>query len=359
MGLFKGKNSANARANLHLWIILIIILGLAAFYYIDTLYFQETRSWGFLRALEIFEFKYDLHGILFCIPFIYSIILYWWKGALLTWLVSMVLIFPKILYMSPDIQSIISNIFFLMIPLLVVIFISTEVKWREKERKALADRENERQAFISQLLRAQENERQKLARELHDGPTQLLLVMASQADKLNSTPERDFINAESKKQAKWLKDMSLSMSEELRRLSLDLRPSILDNLGLIPATEWLVNHSKSESIDGELTVRGEVRKLSSDVDINLFRIIQEALNNIRRHAQATQILVEILFNPDSVNVLIKDNGKGFHVQTSRELTLTGKLGLLGMQQRVQLLNGTITFQSEIGQGTAIVIEIKT
>lgn len=351
------KRTVKVTHNPHIWAIIFIILGLSFIYYADFFFFNLQNSWPWLRQLKLFEFNYDLHGILFTIPVIYATLIFWWRGALVTWLISLAIILPQILYYLPDTTSLFSNILFLLVPLMVVIYISIELNWRDKERKSLTEREIERQSFISQIFKAQEVERQWLARELHDGPTQTLLVMATRAQVLSSHENVKNVS-QSREQAQWIKDTAISVSEELRRLSLDLRPGILDDLGLIPAIRWLVSNLNQDGINARIKFEGKSRKLSSEVDINIFRIIQEALNNIRRHSKATEAYVNLEFNPDLIKVLIQDNGNGFSLPKTSELMANGKLGLLGMQQRVQFLNGTFSLDSEPGKGTRIQIEVK-
>lgn len=273
------------------------------------------------------------------------------------WLISVLIVLPRIQYFSLGLAALATNIIFLLVPLIILIYISLERKWRDRERQASNEREIERQSFISQIFKAQENERQKIARELHDGPTQTLLVLATRANDLNSCDTRNN-SSNLREQAQWIKDMALSVSEELRRLSLDLRPGMLDNLGLIPALRWLAKNLTQDGIDTSVEIKGEVVRLPSEVDINIFRIVQEALNNIRKHSKATSACLTVEFNDHSVQVVIQDNGIGFSPESSSRLNAMGKLGLLGIQQRVSSLHGNFSLRSEPRKGTVISIEVK-
>jgi signal transduction histidine kinase len=120
----------------------------------------------------------------------------------------------------------------------------------------------------------------------------------------------------------------------------------------------LIADLKDEGIEIELRVNGEVRRISPDEELTLFRIVQEALNNVRRHAEATRGAVEISFQPRRVKVLVEDNGKGFVAPDQPvDLAASGKLGLIGMHERARILGGTLSLQSRPGEGTRVVAEV--
>ena len=137
-----------------------------------------------------------------------------------------------------SISSLMTNITALLMPFLVVSIVAFELKWRRKDRKIFAEREVERQVYIAKVLESQENERRRIAQELHDDTIQTLLVIANRAEAL--IPSGDDGIGEVRRNAEWIRDTTLEAVEGLRRASLDLRPSILDDLGLVPALRWLV-----------------------------------------------------------------------------------------------------------------------
>jgi len=141
----------------------------------------------------------------------------------------------------------------------------------------------------------------------------------------------------------------------IRRFSQDLRPSIIDDLGLMPAVKWLVKQKSEESgIDIALRITGREQRLLPEMELILFRIIQEGLNNVSKHASASEAEVQVEFENSRVEVSITDNGKGFELpQTVGDLSPSGKLGLVGMQERVSLLNGSLNIKSEPGKGTEV------
>lgn len=274
---YKVKITEKVLLNPHFWIISFMIAALTVMYYASIFPFEVILSWNWLQPIEFFEFNYNINGLLFFIPILYSAIVFRWQVTIFFWLISVLIVLPRIQYFSLGLAALATNIIFLLVPLIILIYISLERKWRDRERQASNEREIERQSFISQIFKAQENERQKIARELHDGPTQTLLVLATRANDLNSCDTRNN-SSNLREQAQWIKDMALSVSEELRRLSLDLRPGMLDNLGLIPALRWLAKNLTQDGIDTSVEIKGEVVRLPSEVDINIFRIVQEALN---------------------------------------------------------------------------------
>jgi two-component system sensor histidine kinase DegS len=166
--------------------------------------------------------------------------------------------------------------------------------------------------------------------------------------------------AEVKMKAEWIRDATLKSIEELRRTSLDLRPSVLDDLGLIPALRWLVdNMNEGSDINARIIIEGTKRKLLPQAEVNIFRVVQEALNNIKRHSNAKKAVVTLEFAPDCLKISIEDNGQGFRRPKKLDrLAARDKLGLIGMRQRIDLLGGTLKIRSKLGEGTLLLIEAK-
>ncbi len=143
------------------------------------------------------------------------------------------------------------------------------------------------------------------------------------------------------------------------RLSQDLRPAALDRLGLLSALEWLASDTTQFSeIVTEVNVIGDVRRLPEEIELVLFRIAQEALRNVWRHSQASNAEITVEFEQDKTRITISDNGQGFNLpEAMSALARNGKLGLAGMQERAQLLGGTLTVKSQPGEGTSITVEL--
>jgi len=210
--------------------------------------------------------------------------------------------------------------------------------------------------YLQQLTRTQEEERKRIARELHDDTIQNLIVISRRLDKLASGE-----GMPAEESAKIVADVKQQMQaalQSLRHFSHDLRPSVLDDLGLLPALELLAGDLERQRVATNFEVTGEARRLLPEVEVMLFRIAQEAVRNIWRHAQASAAELTVEFSDTKVRVSISDNGMGFKLpQRPGDLASSGKLGLAGMHERVRLVSGTLTLKSAPGKGTTVVAEV--
>lgn len=211
-----------------------------------------------------------------------------------------------------------------------------------------------KQDFGLRIIEAQEEERKRLSREIHDGPAQLLanvLIRSDLAEKMHKEegPEKSLDEIRS------LKKMIRTTLSEVRRIIYDLRPMALDDLGLIPTLKKYLatveDYHKSTTI--EFVYLGKDSRLPSKYEVALFRLIQEAVHNALKHAQAGTIQVKIEIQREQVYVLVKDNGIGFDVNEKKE----GSYGMIGMRERVGILDGTMTVHSKHGAGSIISIKI--
>jgi len=211
--------------------------------------------------------------------------------------------------------------------------------------------------YIKQVTRAQEDERLRIARELHDDTAQVLATLSRSLDSL-ITGEKTLKKA-SIERLKKLHEMADSALEGVRRFSQDLRPSILDDLGLVPALEWLVTDlEKNYSITTKVEISGSRHRLAPEIELTVFRIVQEVLSNIRRHSQASSVTMSLDFGADALTLLISDNGQGFSIpRRTSDLALSGKLGIIGMRERARLIGGTLIVQSEKDVGTTVTLRI--
>ncbi len=210
--------------------------------------------------------------------------------------------------------------------------------------------------YLGQITMAQEEERKRIARELHDETIQSLVVLARQLDDIASSSKG--LSEYKRILLEMLREQVNSVMADVRRLSQDLRPSALDRLGLVPALEWLASDiQKRSAIDIKVETHGISRRFSPEVELVLFRIAQEALRNVWRHSQATGAEVTVEFGERKIRITVNDNGKGFDLpDATGDLVKQGRLGLAGMQERIQLVGGSLRIESKPGKGTTVVIE---
>ena len=203
---------------------------------------------------------------------------------------------------------------------------------------------------VRKVVAAQELERTRLARELHDETGQALTSILLELKALEQAVESD----EGRERASALRELVVSTLRDVRRLAVELRPAALDDFGLAPALERLVDtHARKASIEVDLVLRLGEERLPSEVETTLYRIVQEALTNVAKHADADRISVVLTRKENSVVAVIEDDGAGFEVTG---ITADG-LGLVGMRERLALVGGRLRVESSKGHGTAIAAEV--
>ncbi|GAC1388977.1 MAG: hypothetical protein NVS4B11_04350 [Ktedonobacteraceae bacterium] len=211
----------------------------------------------------------------------------------------------------------------------------------------------------SQIIKAQEQERKRIARELHDETSQVLtslLISLAVLEESSATQEaRDRI-AETRR-------LAHQTLRAIRNLSIDLRPSALDDLGLLPALRWYVKEYQQKTniiVEFHTTGFKDRERLSPEMETALYRIVQESLTNVAKHAQAHKVTIMLREEAEAVDAMITDDGRGFDIE---EMQKTGDqdrgLGLVGIQERALLLDGTATINSGHGHGTVVQVHIPT
>jgi two-component system sensor histidine kinase DegS len=206
-----------------------------------------------------------------------------------------------------------------------------------------------------EITRAQEEERKRIARELHDETAQSLAALMLDIESIINTKERLSKNILNKLER--IRGKADDIMQGVRRFSTEMRPGVLDQLGLVAALGWLAD-SIGDGISARVELIGGERRLISEAELVLFRITQEALNNVRRHSQATQVLITVEFAPKKVKLEVKDNGKGFELPKNLEdFAVSGSLGILGMHERARIIAGNFSIQSKPGLGTVVSIEV--
>ena len=225
-----------------------------------------------------------------------------------------------------------------------------EVQYQDKSRGEL----------LREIFSIQEEERRRIDRELHDETIQTLASLAPSLEAVAGVLPAGATKVKSR--LKKLQSLSIGILDEIHRLIYELRPTLLDDLGLVAATRWLAEKNLGAAVVAvTFKTVGKERRLPSQLETTLFRVIQEATSNIAKHAHAGKASVRLHFKKKTIKVYVRDNGKGFDVEEAISSKDRPRgLGLLGMKERVGLFNGTFNIRSKPDSGgTEINIEIPT
>ncbi|MDQ0218428.1 histidine kinase [Peribacillus cavernae] len=211
-----------------------------------------------------------------------------------------------------------------------------------------------KQDFGLKIIEAQEEERKKLSREIHDGPAQMLANVMMRSDLIERVYRERGAN-KALDEIRSLKTMVRNALYEVRRIIYDLRPMALDDLGLIPTLKKYLQTTEeyNSGVHLSFTNLGEEKRLPSEMEVALFRLVQEAVQNALKHANPEHIQVKLTMMKEMITVTVKDNGKGFDSTMEKE----GSFGLMGMKERVELLDGEMTIDSHPGAGTLVFIQV--
>lgn len=210
----------------------------------------------------------------------------------------------------------------------------------------------------TKIIRAQEEERRRVAREIHDGPAQNLANMVLRTEYCEKLIDSHKDISVVRQELSDLKEQVRKNLKDVRKIIFDLRPMTLDDLGLVPAIRRIIQEvEKEENIKGELKVFGEEKRLHKDLEIALFRTIQEALNNIQKHSKAKNFWVKVDFEGEKIQVNIRDDGKGFDSDLEVENYQSEQFGLSNMRERVISLGGEISIKSKPGKGSRVFIKV--
>ncbi len=216
-----------------------------------------------------------------------------------------------------------------------------------------------RQMIGLKIILAQEEERKRIAREIHDGPAQMLanLVLRTEiVERMLVKQEFGLVQDEIID----LKGQVRYSLEEMRKVIFNLRPMALDDLGLIPTLrKYVHDYEEKTKIRTAFETRGKEHRLSSAMEAAVYRLVQEGLSNAAKHAYPSYVLVEITYQAQLIKIVVKDNGLGFNVKKVSEQGSRESFGLVGMRERVELLEGRMEIESAENQGTTIVIHIPT
>lgn len=223
-----------------------------------------------------------------------------------------------------------------------------------QQRERIEETEKNLRRLSHRLVQAQEGERKALSRELHDEVGQTLTALGIEIANLGNMRKLDSDGFH--KRVEEVKQLNSQAIRAIRDLAMGLRPSMLDDLGLEPALQWQGREfSRHTGVPSTVQVEGVLDDLSDAQRTCIYRIVQEAFTNCARHAQARSVLVSVRSDGDRVVVVVQDDGVGFNVRSRSR----AGLGLLGIEERVQALDGTVKISSEPNKGTTVRVQIPT
>ncbi|MGY4688906.1 sensor histidine kinase [Salibacterium sp. K-3] len=223
-----------------------------------------------------------------------------------------------------------------------------------KEVGEMVEDAREKQQFGLKIIEAQEEERKRVAREIHDGPAQMIANVLLRSELVERVKDEQGMD-KALEEIQDLRSMIKSSLAEVRRIIYDLRPMALDDLGLVPTlNKYLNNIEENTNLAIRFSSLGQDDlRLSANLEAGLFRIVQEAVQNARKHANPTEVQVKIEMKRSYVSIVIKDDGIGFDPSVSSE----DSFGLMGMRERINALNGELTIDSAPGKGTVVMVHV--
>lgn len=321
------------------WIVQVMVIGIAAIHDI-------IEIGGYLPRLGMLYF---VPASLFFVPVVYAALNFGSHGSISTAFWVVIITIPNWVFWHHGLERW-GVIFQMFVLVSVALFVGHRVD-REREARKRA------QAYAAHIVRGQEEERQRIARDLHDDTIQSLILVCRQLDSVKD------ISTDLSSQASNSLQTARSNVEQivtgLRNFARALRPPILDDLGIVASIRRMLMEFKERTkIDGQFKVVGGKCRLSPDIEVGMFRIAQEALWNVERHSKANRVIVTVELTDNQAVLDVMDNGIGFIVPTNMDqFAANGKLGFIGMRERVELLGGKLEVYSIPGKGTRITASI--
>lgn len=322
--------------------IILIIAGIHA-------YVEVSGDLSHLGALYILPIS------IFFVPVIYSALLFGLRGSIATVIWIVFITIPNWVFWHQGLERIgviFQMVVFIAVAYFVGVRVDREASARRKAEAAGAALKN----YVVHVVSIQEKERQRIARELHDQTIQMMVFLCRQLDSLAI---HETLPATAGEKLNSAQEISEKVVQSLRSFAKDLRPPALDDLGITYSiNKYLLDFSDRTGIKSHLKVVGEEKRISSEIEIGFFRIMQEALRNIERHARARDVIITLFFGINEIRMEIKDNGAGFNLPlVQASLTVSDHFGLVGMQERAELFGGKFDVHSQPGQGTLITVSI--
>ena len=243
-----------------------------------------------------------------------------------------------------SVTAIVLGLFLFFVLMMIRNYRKIEAAQREKIRQI--------QLFSDKLQSTREDEQKRIARELHD---ELGGTLTSLKYDLLWLEQQKLMHNDVAQRYRAMRDMIDVTTKTVQRISSELRPKILDNLGLVAAIEWQAGEFKKRThIETMIQLDEKLPQLDEKVNTGVYRIVQESLTNVARHANATIVNVHLKHIDDQLEIIISDNGKGFE---KKLLEHPESLGLLSLQERARMIGGKIEIESTLGKGTRIVLKV--
>ncbi len=211
--------------------------------------------------------------------------------------------------------------------------------------------------ILQKILTTQEEERKRIARQLHDETTQSILGLIMRLEATIAAGNDD--EGKTRRMLTNVRDLAVETIDNIHNIIFDLRPSVLDDLGLISALRWYTeNRLETLNIKVRVEITGEEIQLPPQIEIALFRVVQEAITNIARHASANNVILSVDYQESAISIEVEDDGQGFDTEAiSFKAGQVEGLGLLGMNERITLLGGKLGIESQPNSGTRLIIEV--
>ena len=210
----------------------------------------------------------------------------------------------------------------------------------------------------ARIIKAQEEERRRVARDIHDGPAQFMANIVLRAEYCERVLDKDVDLA--RKELKQLKEMVRDSLRDVRKIIYDLRPMTLDDLGLIPAlSRYIEDFMKRTKLQVHFYATKITHRLPNTLEVSIYRVVQEALNNVAKHAQAQNVWIFLNLNENALRLAIRDDGQGFNVSDVINDVEREGYGILGMKERIELLGGEFNIESRLTWGTKITVTVNT
>ncbi|MBN2238510.1 MAG: sensor histidine kinase [Dehalococcoidales bacterium] len=327
----------------HLAIGIFFTLVFCLLYYLGDGIFIEATSG--LSSLLLGQPFHEIVLLLFSGVIVYITFTLRTIYAVLFSLAGALLILPHAVYIPADPDPIYRILSWFVINILLAVALGMIMNARERQKIYLRD-----------IINTQEQERHRLSRELHDDTAQELIDVGHDIDEILDKNEE--FPEDVRRRLLSLRSSVDEILEKTRRAIQGLQPPLLDEIGITPALYWLCDSFSEEmGIDIEPDIDLQEENLSQEQKLALFRATQESLNNIKKHARAKNIDVKLVTVDNKTILTISDDGVGFTPPGRGKLLTGGKLGLVGLQERIGLLNGTFNLKSKLGEGTTIRAEI--